>query len=68
MLVAIAFLCAVSASDCEREAIARAVVGQGPTPTGCLIDGAAGAAANSALAHDSDYRLVIACRRKAPPE
>ena len=68
MLIAIAFLCAASASDCEREAVARAVVGQGPTPIGCLIDGAAGAAANAALAHGRDYRLVIACRRKAQPD
>jgi len=68
MLIAIAFLCAASAADCEREAIARAVVGQGTTPWGCLFDGAAGAAANAALGHGPDYRLVIACRRKARPE
>ena len=64
MLVAIAFLCAASALDCEREAVSRAVVGQGATPGGCLIDGASGAAANAALRHGDGYRIVIACRRK----
>lgn len=64
MLVAFAFLCLTTAADCEREAVARAVVGQGLTPNGCLMDGMAGAAANEALAHTGDYRLVIACRRK----
>lgn len=65
MLVAFAFLCLTTAADCEREALARAVVGQGLTPNGCLMDGMAGAAANEALAHSDGYRLVIACRRKA---
>ena len=64
MLVAIAFLCGVAASDCERDAIARAIVGQGSTAAGCLIDGAAGAAGNEALSHGPGYRTVIACRRK----
>jgi hypothetical protein len=63
MLIAIAFLCLSSADDCEREAVVRAVVGGGATPSGCLMDGAAGAAANVALAPDEGYRLVIACRR-----
>ena len=31
MLIARAFLCAVSATDCEREAVVRATVGQGAT-------------------------------------
>jgi hypothetical protein len=65
MLIAIAFLCAANAVDCEREAAVRAVVGQGATPAGCLLNGAAGAAANSALAPGRDFRVVIACRRKS---
>ncbi|HLW90543.1 MAG TPA: hypothetical protein VKS78_04485, partial [Roseiarcus sp.] len=65
MLIAIAFLCVANAADCERDAVVRAVVGQGVTPAGCLIDGEAGAAANGALAHGADYRIVIACRRRA---
>jgi hypothetical protein len=64
MLIAIAFLCAANAGDCEREALVRAVVGEGATPIGCLIDGEAGAAGNIALAHGDDYRIVIACRRQ----
>jgi hypothetical protein len=64
MLIAIAFLCAANAVNCEREAVARAIVGQGATPIGCLIDGEAGAAGNIALAHGEDYRVVIACRRR----
>ena len=64
MLVAIAFLCAASAADCEREAVARAIVGEGATPIGCLIDGEAGASANSALTLGEDYRIVIVCRRR----
>jgi hypothetical protein len=63
MLIAIAFLCLSSAVDCENEAIVRAIVGEGATPNGCLIDGAAGAAANPELAPSDSYRLVIACRR-----
>jgi hypothetical protein len=65
VLIAIAFLCLSNAVDCPAEAVARAVVGQGVTPNGCLMDGLAGAAANAALAHGDDYRLVIVCRRKA---
>ena len=64
MLIAIAFLCATNALDCEREAVSRAVVGEGATPSGCLIDGAAGVVANDALRHGGDLRIVIACRRK----
>jgi hypothetical protein len=64
VLIAWAFLCAVTASDCEREALARAIVGQGSTPIGCLMDGNAGAANNAALTPDAEHRLVIACRRK----
>lgn len=64
MLIAWAFLCAVTASDCEREATVRAIVGQGATPVGCLMDGAEGAAANEALTHGEGERVVIACRRK----
>jgi hypothetical protein len=60
MLVAIAFLCLVTAEDCERDAVARAVVGQGTTPIGCLMDGQAGAAANVALEPSNGPRLVIA--------
>jgi hypothetical protein len=70
MLTAFAFLCAISATDaadCERQAVARAVVGQGETPSGCLMDGYAGAAANEALATDADHKLVVACRRRKPP-
>jgi hypothetical protein len=63
MLIAIAFICLSSAADCEREAVVRAIVGEGATPNGCLIDGAAGAAANAELAPSDNYRLVIACRR-----
>jgi len=63
MLIALAFLCAVDAADCERQAVARAIVGQGLTPAACLMDGAAGAAANAALAPGSEFRLEIACRR-----
>ena len=63
MLTAFAFLCSISAADCEREAVARAIVGQGATPMGCLLDGQAGAAANIALAPGDDFKLVIACRR-----
>jgi hypothetical protein len=65
MLVAIAFLCLTTANDCEREAVVRAVVGQGLTPTGCLMDGAAGVAANPTLAAEDGYRVVIACRRRS---
>lgn len=68
MLVAIAFLCAVSAADCEREAVVRAVVGQGATPVGCLIDGMAGVAANQAFALDEKFRVEVACRRKEQPD
>jgi hypothetical protein len=64
MLVAIAFLCLSKASDCEREAVARAVVGRGVTPSGCLMVGYAGAAANAALAPGDGYRLVVTCRRQ----
>jgi hypothetical protein len=67
MLIAFAFLCSIHAADCEREASVRAIVGQGVTPTGCLMDGAAGAAANGALAHGPGERVVIACRRKGIP-
>jgi hypothetical protein len=42
------------------------VVGQGATPASCLMDGMFGAAANAALAHGDDYRLVIICRRRSP--
>jgi hypothetical protein len=63
MLIAIAFLCLSSATDCEREAVVRAIVGEGATPSGCLMDGAAGAAANVELAPGDGYRLIIACRR-----
>lgn len=62
VLVAYAFLCLASASDCEREAIIKAVVGQGVTPIACLVDGQAGAA-NMALAAGDGERVVIACRR-----
>jgi len=65
MLIAIAFLCSIHATDCEREATVRAIVGQGSTPIGCLIDGQAGAAANAALAHGADERVVIVCRRRS---
>lgn len=64
MLTAWAFLCSITAADCEREAVVRAVVGQGVTPIGCLADGQAGAAANEAFAPDAEHRVVIACRRK----
>ena len=64
MLVAIAFLCLSTSIDCKHEAITRAVVGQGSTPIGCLMDGQAGAAANAALAHGDNYRLVIVCQRR----
>ena len=67
MLIAWAFLCAVSASDCEHEASARAIVGQGATPIGCLMDGQAGAAANEALRPGQGERVVIVCRRKVRP-
>ena len=62
MLTAWAFLCAVTAADCEREAVVRAIVGQGLTPIACLVDGQSGAAANEALAPDAGHRVVIACR------
>jgi hypothetical protein len=65
VLIAVAFLCLSNAVDCPREAVSRAVVGEGATPSGCLMDGLTGAAANAALAHGDDYRLVIVCRRKA---
>jgi hypothetical protein len=65
MLIAIAFLCSMSAGDCERDATARAVVGEGVTPSGCLMDGFAGAAANAALTPDMNHRLIIRCVRKA---
>ena len=67
MLIAWAFLCAITASDCEREASIRAIVGQGVTPVGCLADGQSGAAAQGIEAGDGE-RVVIACRRKAHPK
>ena len=63
MLIAWAFICAVSSADCERDATVRAIVGQGLTPGGCLADGQAGAAAQGLEAGDGE-RIVIACRRK----
>jgi hypothetical protein len=68
MLVAIAIVCAAQALDCERDAVTRAVVGQGITPIACLIDGEAGAAANAALAPSDGLRIVIACRRRIAPD
>ena len=65
MLIAWAFVCSIHAADCEREATVRAIVGQGATPIGCLIDGQAGAAANAALAHGTHERVVIACQRRS---
>lgn len=67
MLTAFAFICAAAASDCEREALARVIVGQGMTPIGCLSDGQAGAAANAALVIRPGERIVIACRRATAP-
>lgn len=64
MLTAFAFLCLTTSADCEREATARAIVGEGLTPPGCLMDGYAGAAANAALSPEDGYRLVIVCRRR----
>jgi len=64
MLIAWAFLCSIHATDCEREATVRAIVGQGAMPIGCLMDGQAGAAGNEALAHGTHERVVIRCRRK----
>lgn len=64
MLVAWAFLCAISASNCEHSASIRAIVGQGSTPIGCLMDGQAGAANNDALRPGDGEKIVIACRRK----
>ena len=66
MLTAIAFLCGLNASDCEKDALARAVVGRGATPTACLMDGQMGAAANIALEPDATHRLLIVCRRSEP--
>jgi hypothetical protein len=54
-----------SAGDCEREVVTRAVVGEGANPTGCLMDGTAGAAVNAELAPGEGYRLVIVCKRSA---
>ena len=64
MLIAIAFLCSIHATDCEREATVRAIVGQGATPVGCLIDGWQGVAANRALDHGPAETIIMACRRK----
>ena len=63
MLTAFAFICSLAAADCEREAISRAIVGQGATPAGCLLDGQQGAAAFGLIAGEGE-RVVIACRRK----
>ena len=62
-MIAVAFLCGIHAADCEKEAVARAIVGRGATPNGCFMDGMMGAAANVALEPDADHRLVILCRR-----
>ena len=62
MLIAWTFICAITATDCEREATSRAIVGQGITPAACLMDGAAGAAAFG-LGGEGEH-LVISCRRK----
>ena len=63
MLIAWTFLCAITAADCEREATSRAIVGQGATPAGCLLDGQQGAAAFGMIAGEGE-RVVITCRRK----
>lgn len=67
MLTAWAFLCAISASDCEHSASIRAIVGQGLTPIGCLMDGEMGAANNDALRPGEGERVVIACRHRRAP-
>ena len=63
MLIAWAFICALTATDCEREATSRIIVGQGATPAGCLLDGQQGAAAFGLTAGEGE-RVVIACRHK----
>ena len=65
VLIAWAFMCSITATDCEREAVVRATVGQGATPIACLMDGQQGAAGNVAFEHDEKWRVVIACRRRA---
>ena len=65
MLIAVAFFCLTTAQDCEREAVVRAIVGQGATPMGCLVDGQQGAAASGLFDAREGYTLHIRCLPKS---
>jgi hypothetical protein len=62
MLIAWAFICSISAINCEDEAMIKAVVGKGNTPISCLTDGQEGAANSGIFAEDGE-RLIIRCKR-----
>ena len=67
MLTAYAFLCAVTAADCEHEAKFKMKIGEGNTPFACFQDGFAGAA-RALVTPEEGQRLVVKCERTRPPE
>jgi hypothetical protein len=63
VLTAYAFLCLVTASDCEREAHFKMRVGDGNTPISCLQDGQEGVARAGIEVPDGE-RIVVKCLRR----
>lgn len=61
-MIAVAFLCLLSSSDCEKDYITRAVVGSGKNTTSCTMDGWMGLASHPELEIREGEWIKVVCK------